>query len=77
MVTIKRDAAVAQREAAEGMHHTMYWACIINKLLFMQHPATQPRALRQNSDNGAWYSAFTDPDTGATYDIRIKKRQRP
>lgn len=33
---VYRDDALAKREADAGMHHTMYWATVLRKMLFMR-----------------------------------------
>ena len=69
-----RDEALAKREAEAGMHHTMYWASVIRKLLTRADLTIANRATGMNAMNGAHYFELTDPVTGATYDVRIKPR---
>lgn len=69
-----RDDALAKREAESGMHHTMFWSGIIRGLLTRCDLTIQNRATGMNAMNGAHYFEFTDPVTGAQYDVRIKPR---
>lgn len=71
---IYRDDKLAKREAEAGMHHTMYWASVIRKLLTRADLAISNRATGMNSMNGAHYFEFVDPVTGQAYDVRIKPR---
>jgi hypothetical protein len=69
-----RDDALAKREAEAGMHHTMFWACIIRGLLTRCDLAISNRSTGMDTMNGAHYFQFDDPITGKTYDVRIKPR---
>lgn len=71
-----RDESLAKREAKSGMHHAGYWSCVFQKALFVADPNHNPHATDYNAVNDAHYFAFTDPVTGAQYDVRIKPRSK-
>ena len=72
---VYRDDALAKREAESGMHHTMYWATVLRKMLFMRL-GIMAEVTDYNASNGAHYFKFTDPVTGGVYDVRIKPREK-
>ena len=69
-----RDDAIAKRESELGMHHALYWVAVIRLLLTRCDLTISNRATGMNAMNGAHYFEFTDPVTGAQYDVRIKPR---
>jgi len=56
------------------MHRAMYWSAVFQKALLMADMAHAPKATDYNTMNGAHYFEFTDPATGAIYDVRVKPR---